>query len=83
MQYVFNVSGIYAAQLTLIPPFTHRNGESKKYYNIGKLIPRLVHPFLPVHQLLYYGSLLYMLQNAEDDEFEYLQAEYGSEIESM
>lgn len=47
------------------------------------MVPHLVHPFLPAHQLLSYGSLLYMLQNAEDDEVEHLQTKYGSELELL
>jgi len=48
------------------------------------MIPRLVHPFLPVHQLLYYGTILYTvtLQNAEDDNDDE-GLELGSETELM
>ena len=72
-------------KLTQIPLCTLRDEESEsdKYYLVGKKIPRLVHPFLPVHQLLYSGSLLYMLQNAGDDEFETLQDKYGGELELL
>lgn len=83
MQYVLNVSGMYAIILTQILLFTLREEDSDEYYLIGKMIPRLVHPFLPVHQLLSYGSLLYMLQNAEDDEVERLQTKHGSELELL
>lgn len=70
-------------KLTQILLFTLREEDSNEYYLIGKKIPRLVHPFLPVHQLLSYGSLLYMLQNAEDDEVERLQTKHGSELELL
>jgi hypothetical protein len=53
--------------------------EDKKYYQLGKMVPRLVHPFLPVQQLIHTGSLLYMLQHMEDDE----DLELGSEIEML
>jgi hypothetical protein len=43
------------------------------------MIPRLVHPFLPTHQLIYFGSLLYMQQNAEEDE----DFELGSKLQSL
>ena len=70
---------------TQIPLCTLRDEESEsdKYYHVGKKIPRLVHPFLPVHQLLYSGSLLYMLQNAGDDKFANLQAKYGDKLELL
>ena len=83
MRYVFNVSGIYVIELTQMLLFTLREEDSDAYYLIGKKIPRLVHPFLPVHQLLSYGSLLYMLQNAEDDEVERLQTKHGSELDLL
>jgi hypothetical protein len=37
------------------------------YYKLGMSIPRLVHPFLPTDHMLFYGSLLYTLQNSDDD----------------
>lgn len=59
--------------------FTYRDDKHERYYQLGKMIPHLVHPFLPIHQLLYYGSLLYMVQNAEDDE----HLKYGGELELL
>jgi len=70
MRYVFIASCIYAAILTQIQPFLHRDDEYVKYYKLGKLIPRMVHPFLPIHQLLYYGSRLYMLENSEGGDYD-------------
>ena len=78
MRYVFIASRIYAAILTQIQPFPHRDDEYTKYYKLGKLIPRMVHPFLSVHQLLYYGSRLYMLENSEDDDYD-----PGNELDSL
>lgn len=78
LQYVFNISGFYAAKSTL---FTHRDGEDEQYYQLGKMVPRLVHPFLPVQQLLHFGSRLYTQLHAEDDDSEAL--ELGNEVETL
>jgi hypothetical protein len=53
--------------------------EVDKYYQVGKMVPRVVHPFLPAHQLLSFGSRLYMLHHAEDRE----NLEVGSDIERL
>jgi hypothetical protein len=79
MQYIFNVSSSYAVKLTPIPFLIHRAEESNKYFQLGKLVPHLVHPFLPVYQLLHFGPLLYMLQHVEDNKV----FELGSKIETL
>lgn len=68
-QYVFIASCIYATILTQIQPFLHRDIEYMKYYKLRKLIPPMIHPFLPIYQLLYHGSCLYMLENLEGGDY--------------
>jgi hypothetical protein len=70
------------SDIDTISLFTHRDPDYEIYYQLRKIVPRLVYPFLPIHQLLYYGSILYAaLQSAENDDEE--GPELGSEIELL